>query len=316
MYIEHLYYFLDVAETLSISKSAHRLFISPQGLSQAIGSLEKEYKISLLNRSKSGLNLTMEGKQFVEHTKQFLQDYEFFLSNINNLNQPPLSDRNTVTFYATAFFLVSGIFHDIFNSLMEAYPRTKFLVLECLPFEIAEKVRHDKEKGANSIGIVNIPEFSMSDLSLPPDVRCEFLLETKMMACVGAQSPYADKKTFLKRDLSLLPLACFNEPLMEQCICHMLKDFGDPNIVLRSSSGAKYSRGIEINQNVVSFSTTITMGISCDDSVIFIPIRDSLKLKIGLMYCPSSYESDPEFAKKLVYLRHHIVETFPEFAIN
>ena len=51
MKIEYCLYILDVVETGSIRKAAEKRFITQQGLSQAIKSVERELGIEIFNRS-------------------------------------------------------------------------------------------------------------------------------------------------------------------------------------------------------------------------------------------------------------------------
>lgn len=56
-----LKYFLAVAEELNMHKAADKMFISPQGISAAIKSLEKEYNTVLFTRTPK-LQLTLQGE--------------------------------------------------------------------------------------------------------------------------------------------------------------------------------------------------------------------------------------------------------------
>jgi DNA-binding transcriptional LysR family regulator len=71
MSFRNLYYFLVVAEELSITRSAERLFISQQTLSEHIAKLEKEYNIKLFNR-KRDISLTYAGKCMVDSVSRIL----------------------------------------------------------------------------------------------------------------------------------------------------------------------------------------------------------------------------------------------------
>ena len=56
-----LHYFLTVAREQSFTKAAEILNYSQSGISRMISDLEKEWNILLLERSKSGVELTSEG---------------------------------------------------------------------------------------------------------------------------------------------------------------------------------------------------------------------------------------------------------------
>ena len=74
MRTEQLKYLVDVAETKSMSKTAERMFVSPQAVSQSIKQLETELDIELFVRTSQGVSLTKLGEGIVEKAKQMLQE--------------------------------------------------------------------------------------------------------------------------------------------------------------------------------------------------------------------------------------------------
>ena len=71
---ERLKYLVDVAETKSMSKTAERLFVSPQAVSKAIKQLEVELDAELLVRTSTGVMLTSLGETVVERAKNMLNE--------------------------------------------------------------------------------------------------------------------------------------------------------------------------------------------------------------------------------------------------
>jgi DNA-binding transcriptional LysR family regulator len=68
-----LLYFLEVANSLNLSRASERLGISQPSLSTAIKRLEQTVGAEILIRQKRGVALTQAGKQLLAHTKQLLQ---------------------------------------------------------------------------------------------------------------------------------------------------------------------------------------------------------------------------------------------------
>ena len=73
MRIEQLKCLVDVAETKSMSKTAERLFVSPQAVSKCIKQLEDELDAELLVRTNQGVMLTPIGEDVLAHVKQMLE---------------------------------------------------------------------------------------------------------------------------------------------------------------------------------------------------------------------------------------------------
>ena len=85
MNLQHLRYFLMVAEELNITRAAERLYISQQSLSNQISHLEKELDTKLFTRSPK-LSLTYAGEQLVETATQILDLHSQYLVKVGDIN--------------------------------------------------------------------------------------------------------------------------------------------------------------------------------------------------------------------------------------
>ena len=72
MQLKQLLYLVTVAETQSIRKASHKLFVSQQAISQSLKNMENEYNIHLVNRSVHGITLTEHGKYVVSIATEIL----------------------------------------------------------------------------------------------------------------------------------------------------------------------------------------------------------------------------------------------------
>ena len=68
-----LVYFIEVSNTLNLSRTAKRIGISQPSLSLAMKRLEQTIGTELFIRSKNGVVLTKAGKRLLSHAKQLLQ---------------------------------------------------------------------------------------------------------------------------------------------------------------------------------------------------------------------------------------------------
>ena len=76
MNIDYLRYFLDVAETKSITHAARLNFISPQGMSRAMNELEKELDCKLLIRYSNKLSLSEQGEALIPVAQNVVEQYD------------------------------------------------------------------------------------------------------------------------------------------------------------------------------------------------------------------------------------------------
>ncbi len=72
MELRHLRYFVAVAENLNFTKAATRLHLAQPSLTRQIHNLEDEIGVRLLNRSKSQVALTEEGRAFLVDARRVL----------------------------------------------------------------------------------------------------------------------------------------------------------------------------------------------------------------------------------------------------
>ena len=72
MELRHLRYFVAVAENLNFTKAAAKLHLAQPSLTRQIHNLEDEIGVRLLNRSKSQVALTEEGRSFLVDARRVL----------------------------------------------------------------------------------------------------------------------------------------------------------------------------------------------------------------------------------------------------
>lgn len=131
-----LQYFLEIANTLNLSRAAERLGISQPSLSLAVKRLEESVGIQLLVRHKHGVTLTQAGKQLLLHTRQLLQDWE-------NTKSRALASQQEVQGYFTLGCHSTIAIHTLSNflaELMDNHPKLEIHLKHDLSRKITEKV--------------------------------------------------------------------------------------------------------------------------------------------------------------------------------
>ena len=131
-----LEYFLEVSNTLNLSRASERLGISQPSLSLAIKRLEQCISTQLFIRHKQGVTLTQAGKQLLLHTRQLLQDWE-------NTKSRALASQEEIQGYFTlgcpsaiAIHLVSTFLAD----LLEEHPKLEIHLKHNISRKITEQV--------------------------------------------------------------------------------------------------------------------------------------------------------------------------------
>ena len=86
MNIQKYMAFVKTVEYGSFTKAAEMLNYSQSGISRMINDLEKEWKVVLLERGKSGVKLTSDGMKLLPHAKSVCMEYEKLQMEVDELN--------------------------------------------------------------------------------------------------------------------------------------------------------------------------------------------------------------------------------------
>ena len=92
-----LEYVVEIAKHGSISKAAQHLFISQPHLSNQIKSIEKQLGVKLFHRSAKGIQLTREGKIFLDDAQAILGDIKSLQSKLQIDPQQAVQGSISVT---------------------------------------------------------------------------------------------------------------------------------------------------------------------------------------------------------------------------
>ena len=131
-----LEYFLEVSNSLNLSRASERLGISQPSLSLAIKRLELSVGTMLFIRHKHGVSLTQAGKQLVLHARQLLQYWEKTKSRAL-ASQQEIQGYFTLGCHAViAMYLVSKFL----PNLLDTYPKLEIHLKHAISRRITEQV--------------------------------------------------------------------------------------------------------------------------------------------------------------------------------
>lgn len=120
--------YIALIETIdlgSFTKAAEKLNYSQSGISRMINDLEKEWNISLLERNKSGLTLTSDGKFLYPYIKNLNDDYQKLNSVVDGLHGLQSGTIRIGTFSSVATHWLPKIM----NAFKKDYPKIEFELL-------------------------------------------------------------------------------------------------------------------------------------------------------------------------------------------
>lgn len=129
-------YFIEVAESGNISRAAERLGITQPSLSSSIKRLESLLGVDLLIRSRTGVQLTKPGREFLTQGRKLLQQWEQIKLEVTKREdtisgQYVLGCHPSVSLYTLSQFL---------PSLIQRHPELEVKIVHDLSRKITEGV--------------------------------------------------------------------------------------------------------------------------------------------------------------------------------
>lgn len=117
--------FVKTVECGSFTKAAELLSYSQSGISRMIGDLEREWKVTLLERSRSGVRLTSEGIRLLPYAKRVCDEYEKLQSVVNGINGLNAGLIRIGTFSSVATHWLPNMIHEF----QKEYPNIDYELL-------------------------------------------------------------------------------------------------------------------------------------------------------------------------------------------
>lgn len=153
MNIDQLAYLCDLQKTGSLSATAERFFITHQGVSKAIRTLENELSTILITRSSKGVCLTADGLFIIEKAKIILEAYQEIRAQY-----PPVTTAKQQS-GELKIACISRILDTYLDTLLtdftNLYPQINLAVKNLSAREIIQKV---SENDAIELGLISLKE--------------------------------------------------------------------------------------------------------------------------------------------------------------
>jgi DNA-binding transcriptional LysR family regulator len=175
MNIQKYLAFVKTVEYGSFTKTAEMLNYSQSGISRMISDLEKEWKVVLLERGKSGVKLTSEGMKLLPHAKSVCNEYEKLQMEVDDLNglQSGLIRIGTFSSVATHWL------PKIIREFQKSYPNIDYELLLGDYTEIEEWI----SDGRVDCGFLRLPA--------RPEFETIFLEQDRLLAVLPENHPLA-----------------------------------------------------------------------------------------------------------------------------
>jgi len=191
MELRHLRYFVAVAEDLNFTKAAAKLHLAQPSLTRQVHNLEEEIGVRLLNRTKSQVALTEEGRAFLSDARRILALATESIRAVQRLSRGETGQLNIAYLSNFDFELLP----ETLAAFRLAFPHIALNLFDMTP---AEQLRA-LEAGKINLGFVGLP---------PPAPIAGLLWESiawhRTVVVLPAKHPLARKRQVKLNELESL----------------------------------------------------------------------------------------------------------------
>ncbi|PRR82142.1 LysR family transcriptional regulator [Clostridium vincentii] len=276
MTLQQLKYVIEISKYGSINEAAKRLFMTQPSLSNAVKELENQININIFTRTNKGIQLSVEGSEFLAYARQVVEQSELLENRY--LNAKPSPQHFSVSSQHYAFAV------NAFVDLVKEYAinEYEFTMRETKTYEIVEDVKNLRSE----IGILYINEFNSKILNkLFKDNSLIFnkLFTAKPHVFISIKNPLAKKKKISLKELEDYPYLSFEQG--EYNSFHFSEEI---------LSTLSHKKSIKVSDRATLFSLliglngyTISTGILSSDlngtDIIAIPLEANEDITVGII---------------------------------
>lgn len=237
MNINQIKHFLDVAETGSVNRSALNLYISPQGLSRSIAQLERALGFDLFLRSNRGMVLTDEGLAFMKPAADIWEAYRRFGREVSLLSSSaPNWHNESLNFQVPPLLTVSDNLGKILANIAEDFPSLRVDVTERNSYDMIPYAQSlDADSLRRTCMVATVPDYRIPSYLNDGHFAITKLCEVPMVVRVHRDHPFANRQSVSRSEVARERIVCFNEPVVEEIVHHLLDEFAEPDFAFKGS---------------------------------------------------------------------------------
>ena len=279
MNLNYMQYFVCAVDRASLSAAAEDLFITPQGLSQALQRLENEYNTKLFYRDGNAIRPTKAGEKVYDVFCRIIALNDDIKEDLEVQGFSNSADsKDTLTVFSPPI-LTSTVLTNVVPVFCKRNPRVRLRIIE-IPSRDLHNAMDDPKNMICLFGTTpaNVDAFSRRFPELP---ERHPLYRTKILACVPKRSPLSVKSEitgldFANRDVVL----CRNEEFFLRAL---YPKYSMSQVVMRSQNKALCFAVIAENSNTVGFSNSAELYYCNHKSLTYIPITPTIEVVYGYL---------------------------------
>lgn len=278
MDIQDLRYFMAVVKYKNFSQAAEKLFVSQPVLTRCVQKLEKELRVSLIQRSTKSFQLTEAGEVLVEQSKLLLQQHANICRRMKDIS----NEENVKLELSAPGVLLDIYFPKVVTQFRKEHPETRIMIRECG----SRSVVSDVLNGEAEIGLAMLPlEDGEQVLAYP-------ISQDQIHAVVRKDHPLAklDKVPIpMLKDMDIITLGRVN--MMYFRFTEMCRDSGFvPNIGIQSMM-SRFLLDVIADSDSVGILPAPMLRQFPKEELVSIPLEPEMPWEIALIVKKDRYLS-------------------------
>ncbi|WP_165051844.1 MULTISPECIES: LysR family transcriptional regulator [unclassified Adlercreutzia] len=308
MRIETLHYLEEIARSGSFSQAASKLYISQQGLSKMVDGVEKELGTSLFSRQGRSAELTEDGRLVLDFARSVSSQYADLKETILHRQRSQSGSFDGICITAMPFVCTRTF--DIINEDLVEYELGDFTLIEQSFPEIMDHM----ERGELDFALVNILKEDYESRVKPSGHQFVPLYSTEvtMLASSALLSRVClPQKTISAKDILRLPLAHYNEPMLNRIANMLAESIGEKSYGPRlHSSNARHIIALVEEGRAVTFGDTFSASVlKQKDGVVSLRIDPTPLFYVGFVLArdreePSDHDDFIRCFKAVFDMKH------------
>ncbi|MFV0557442.1 MAG: LysR family transcriptional regulator [Enterococcus sp.] len=298
MRLQQLLYLEKIVETGSINVAAKELFLTQPSLSSAIKELEAEMGIQLLLRSKNGVTLTVEGREFLTYSRQILDQVNLLEEKYKHTETRKQAFSVSAQHYA---FVVHAFVELIRLTNSKKYD---FVLRETE----TENILDDLTTFKSELGILYLNSFNekvMRKLFKERSLEFTPLFDAQPHVFVSRNNPLTQKKSLTLSDLEDYPYLSYEQGENNSFyFAEEILSTWDRKMNVKVSDRATIFN-LMVGLNGYTISSGIISSELNDDKIVAIPLEHDDTITLGWLK-QQQKELSPTAKTYLKLLKDHI----------
>lgn len=288
MQLESLHYYLEVLKAESITGATDKVFISQQGLSKAIRSIEKEFNVDLLRRSSTGKMMpTDAGREFAIAAQSILETWDSLKNQMAHYSE----DGSSTEQIGPIKILVTPYLANTLTFLFDQHEFQKQFSEEVIVLEnnyetICSVLR---ESPIDTLALINICPSVFKNVSEENVFTFDPIIDMHIMLKCSPDFLAGKKKSVTLEEVRSLPLALYKDAMLTT-VLQSLFDDERLSVLMRTTNKAQIGKVVARGDAATFTDTFVQTALNRNhqeqphpEEYVCVPIEDDTRFSVGFL---------------------------------